>query len=171
MTLSIVPESVQVSNPSGLNDHDPVMWLPPRGPGRSASQVRAALPPVVPGSRSDYPVRINPACIIPGDRIGTWVIRFVQSYELRWHGWPCHCTWGTHNPFPQGCSHDNPQCPCHELYMEYVFLCECDCGTIKTKAGGSLITGHSLSCGHCHHYPACGSVAECEERRGVRHAT
>jgi hypothetical protein len=137
----------------------PIVWLPPRRPGQRAASIREMLPPLYEGSKAAMPARIDPARVIPGDRIGAWQIITVSQYSDRYHGFPCHCIWGTHATDPK-CSWDEPTCPCTETYTVYWFTVRCDCGTTRTVNTDRLICGASLSCGHCRHRDAASHDAD-----------
>jgi hypothetical protein len=106
------------------------------------------LPPVYAGSRAIHPTRINLGMVRVGDRIGAWTIADIRSWAERAHGFPCHCR-GDHRY--DGCSYDDPACPCGEVITRYGFTCRCDCGAVKPVSPGSIECVTSLSCGHCRH--------------------
>jgi hypothetical protein len=155
---------------AGNSDRPPVEWLPWRRPGELAAEVRSVRLPLDPRSSDALPILIDPAWILPGDRISSWLIEHVSTHEHRVHGWACHCVWQVH--VRVGCSYDNPDCPCWSTVTEYMFTCRCDCGLVKPVCTDCLIRGTSLSCGHCHHRdmfshslsPGCGHpVPDCGE--------
>jgi hypothetical protein len=163
-----VPDRQPDGKPIRLSGR-PVEWLPQRRPGQTASEVRSVRSPVDPSSRAVRPVRIDPAWVSTGDRIGCWLVEYVSSHEYRHHGWPCHCMWQSHT-WPQ-CSYEDPACPCHSVSTGYTFTCRCDCGIVRVVCTDCLITGASLSCGHCRHRDTDSHAAsECcgqpAERRG-----
>jgi len=135
-----------------------VEWLARRSPGMPSKIIRESLPPVIANSHAKYPVRIDPASICLGDRIGNRVIVNIVKRETRHHGWPCHCMWGTH--VKADCTYDYPSCPCHATDTDYTFTCHCDCGLTSILPASSLICGRSLSCLHCRHVAAARKLAE-----------
>ena len=139
------------SLPDSMSSDKPIQYFRRRIPGEPASEVRATRPPL--SSSALYPIRIDPQELGIGDRIGAWIILLIGYGYYRVHGFPCHCMWGSHT-WPE-CSYENRACPCSGFELTYAVICRCDCGTVRPVAIGKLVSGYSLSCGHCHHrsYP------------------
>lgn len=103
-------------------------WYPARLPGQTAAQVRATRP------RGATPGKVR-----PGDRFGRWTIPGIRQHTVPYHGFRCGCAWGGETP-------RTDPAVCYPVTV-YEFVCRCDCGTVRTVNGGSLLYGYSLSCG------------------------